>query len=104
MSSGTLRRDIPNAAVANGRDALITNFQDWLGACDAYRSTPEEIVERSADTVLLFAQESARGKDSGIDVHSRRVTGVYELRDGRIVRLKAYLDRTEALLAARLRE
>jgi ketosteroid isomerase-like protein len=54
--------------------------------------------------VLVFAQESGRGKDSGIEVRSRRITGVYELRDGKIVRFKAYLDRDEALQAAGLRE
>lgn len=96
--------DIPNAAIANGRDALIANFQDWLGAWDDYRSIPEAIFDGSADTVLVFAQESARGKDSGIEVRSRRVNGVYELRDGRIVRFKAYLDRAEALQAAGLGE
>jgi ketosteroid isomerase-like protein len=96
--------DIPNAAIANGRDALIATWQDWLGAWDDYRSIPEEILEGGADTVLVFAEESARGKDSGIEVRSRRVSGVYELRDGKIVRFKAYLDRAEALQAAGLRE
>jgi ketosteroid isomerase-like protein len=96
--------DIPSAAIANGRDALIATWQDWLGAWDDYRSIPEEILEGGADTVLVFAEESARGKDSGIKVRSRRVSGVYELRDGKIVRFKAYLDRAEALRAAGLRE
>ena len=81
--------DIPNAAIAIGRDALIANFQDWLGAWDDYRSIPEEILEGADDTVLMSAQESARGKDSGIEVRSRRFVGVYELSNGRIVRYKA---------------
>ena len=96
--------DIPNAAIANGRDALVASFQDWLGAWDDYRAVPEEIFEGSADTVVVFAQESGRGKDSGIEVRSRRITGVYELRDGKIVRFKAYLDRVEALEAVGLSE
>jgi ketosteroid isomerase-like protein len=93
--------DIPNAAVASGRDALIANFQDWLGAWDEYRSIPEEIIEGKDDTVLVFARESGRGKDSGIEV-TRRIIGVFELRDGKIIRSRAYLDRTEALEAAGL--
>lgn len=95
--------DIPNAAVANDRDSLIATFQDWLGAWDEYRSIPEEIIE-AGDTVVVFALESARGRGSGIEVRSRRITGVYELRDGKIVRFKAYLDRAEALEAAGLAE
>jgi ketosteroid isomerase-like protein len=50
----------------------------------------------------VIGKESARGKGSGIEVASRRVTAVYELRAGRIVRFKAYLDRAEALQAAGL--
>ncbi len=95
--------DIPNATVANSRDQLIANFQDWLGAWDDYRSVPEEILEGRNDTVLVFARESGRGKDSGIEVHSRRITGVYELCNGKIVHFRAYLNRVEALEAAGLR-
>jgi ketosteroid isomerase-like protein len=108
--------DIPNAAVARGRDELIANFQDWLGAWDDYQSVPEEILEGKDDTILVFGRESARGKDSGIEVSSRPIAGVYELREGRIVRFRAtktgsvpvairnmtYLDRCAARAAAGL--
>lgn len=94
--------DIPNAAVARGRDALIVNFQDWLGAWADYRAIPEEILEGRGNTVVVISLESGRGKDSGIEVQSRRITGLYELSDGKIVRFKAYLDRTRALEAAGL--
>ena len=73
--------DIPNAAVALGRDALIANFRDWLGAWDDYRATLEEVREGTGGTVLVIALESGRGKDSGIEVQSRRITQVYGLRD-----------------------
>lgn len=96
--------DIPNAAVAVGRDALIASWRDWLVAWDDYRVVVEEMVEGAGDAVLVSAQESGRGKDSGIEVRSRRTTLVYELRDDRIVRFKAYLDRAEARRAAGLAE
>ena len=94
--------DIPNAAVAIGRDALIANFQDWFGAWEDYRTVPEEILDGSDDTVVMCARESARGKGSGIEMRSRRVFGVFQLRDGKVVRQQAYLDRAEALRAAGL--
>ena len=75
-----------------------------MGAWDDYRAIPEDIRDVNDDTVLVFAEEFGRGKDSSIEVRSRRITGVYELRDGKIVRFKAYLDRAEALQAAGLRE
>ena len=96
--------DIPNAAVAIGRDALIANFQDWFGAWEDYRSVPEEILDGADDTVVVFARESARGKGSGIELGSRRIFGVFHLRDRKVVRQQAFLDRAEALRAAGLRE
>ena len=96
--------DIPDAAVVHGRDALIENFQDWLGAWDDYRTIPEEVLEGAGNTVLVDALESGRGKDSGIHVQSRRITQVYALRDGRIIRFRAYLNRDEALAAVGLSE
>ena len=91
-----------DAPVANGRDALTAQWRDWLSAWEDYRFVPDEIVEGRDGAVLVFGEESARGKGSGIDVRSRRVTAVYELRAGRIVRFKAYLDRAEALEAGGL--
>jgi len=82
----------------------VAQWRDWFEAWDSYRYTPEEIREGPGETVIVFGVESARGRDSGINVLSRRVTGVYEPRDGKIVRFKAYLDRDEALEAAELRE
>jgi ketosteroid isomerase-like protein len=96
--------DIPNAAIATGHAALIANWRDWLGAWDYYRFLPEEILEGTGEKVLVVGHESGQGTDSGIEARSRRVTAVYQLRDGKIVRFKAYLDRAEALQAAGLRD
>ena len=95
--------DIPNAAVAYGREGLIANFQDWLGAWEDYEAITEEIREGEGTTVVVTTLESGRGRDSGIEV-SRRITQVYELQGSKIVRFKAYLDRSEALAAAGLSE
>ena len=65
---------------------------------------PEEILEGPGETVVVFTRESARGKGSGIELRSRRVFGVFQLRDRKVVRQQAYLDSAEALRAAGLRE
>jgi len=92
-------------AVREFLDAAIhRDYEVALAAIhDDYRWTPDEFVEGPGETVIVSGVESARGRDSGIDVLSRRITGVYELRDRKIVRFKAYLDRHEALEAAGLR-
>jgi ketosteroid isomerase-like protein len=81
----------PEPEVARGRDEYVAMWRDWLDAWDDYRFTPEEIWEAPGETVIVSGVESARGRDSGIDVLSRRITGVY-------------LDRHEALEAAGVRE
>jgi ketosteroid isomerase-like protein len=95
--------DLPNAAVAHGRDALIATWRDWLGVWDRYQATPEEIREGPHETILVNSLVSARGKGSGIEVESR-VTALYEVRSGKIVRFRAYLDQAAALEAAGLSE
>jgi ketosteroid isomerase-like protein len=95
--------DIPNAKVCRGRDEYVANWRDWLDAWDSYRFTPDEIRDGPGGTVVVSGVETARGKGSGIDVLSRRVTGVYEVRDRKIARFKAYLDRNEAFKAAGVR-
>ena len=96
--------DIPNAEVARGRDEFVALWRDWYGAWDSYRFTPEEIREAPGETVIVTGVEVARGRDSGIDVRSRRVTAVFEVRDRQVVRCKAYLDRDQAFEAAGVRE
>jgi ketosteroid isomerase-like protein len=96
--------DIPDPEVARGRDEYVAMWRDWVDAWDDYRWTPDEFFEGPGETVIVSGVEAARGRDSGIDVLSRRVTGVFEVRDRKIVRCKAYIDRREALEAAGLRE
>jgi ketosteroid isomerase-like protein len=96
--------DVPNPEVARGRDEYVAMWRDWVDAWDDYRWTPDEFLVGPGDTVIVSGVESARGRGSGIDVLSRRVTGVFEVRDRKIVRFKAYLDRHEALEAARVRD
>ena len=95
--------DIPGAAVANDRDALIASWRDWLGAWEEYRFVPDEIVEGRGNAVLVFGESQREARTAPLRC-ARRATVVYELRDGRIVRFKAYLDPAEALQAAGLRE
>ena len=96
--------DIPNAEVACGRDNFVAHWRDWYEAWESYRFTADEIREAPGEMVVVSGVEVARGRDSGIDVLSRRVTAVFEVRDRQIVRVKTYLDRDEAFKAAGVRD
>ena len=87
--------DIPNAAVAIGHEALSANFEDWFGAWDDYRSITEEIREGPDDTVVVASRESARGKDSGIEL-DESWAHVWTARDGLAVQLQVFSDRRRA--------
>ena len=65
----------------------------------------ERIFEGEADDVVVsFYRAIGIGRESGVEVVQRDLTGVYRFRDGLIVSEQVYLDRDEALEAAGLRE
>jgi len=51
----------------------------------------------------VLLHEFRRGKGSGVEMETDTAM-VYEVRDGRVVRIQGYMDRDEALEAAGLRE
>jgi ketosteroid isomerase-like protein len=88
------------AAVLRGVDAI----RQYL-APDAFAEQtfePEEFIERG-DLVLVRGKGRIRGRGSGIGLE-QTVFHVWEIRDGKAVRLEVYLDREQALEAAGLRE
>jgi ketosteroid isomerase-like protein len=65
----------------------------------------DRIFEGEADDVVVsFYRAIGIGRQSGVEVVQRDLTGVYRLRDGLIVSEHVYLDRDEALEAAGLRD
>jgi len=64
---------------------------------------PERFFDVDDDRVLVFVHASDEGEGSGAPVEGRSATE-FTVRDGAIVRVKLYKDRTEALEATGLRE
>jgi uncharacterized protein len=71
-------------------------FQDWSIEL-------ERLIDAGGDRVVAFFHQRAIGRESGVPVELRMAT-LYELEDGRIVRMRHFLDREEALEAAGLSE
>ena len=91
----------PDGRVYYGPDAAKA-MEDWVSRWEDYRYVPEEVLDAGDEVVVLF-RESGRGKDSGVTTELLGAT-VWTLRGGRVVRMKTYTDRAEALEAAGLRE
>ena len=86
----------------HGNDAVLANYKRWDEAWEGAVTTLEEVTGQG-DRVLVAVRFHARGRASGVEVESRFYE-VYTVRDGKVLRIDEYEDRTEALKAAGLSE
>jgi ketosteroid isomerase-like protein len=70
--------------------ALDENFETWTLAVD-------EFFERG-ETIVALGHIRARGRGSGVEL-DQEVGWVFRIRDGKMFRLRTFLDREEALAA-----
>jgi ketosteroid isomerase-like protein len=82
---------------AQGHDAVRASLARWKGEWDDYRLMPEEFVD-SGDRVVVTVRLGGRGRGSGVEVDAR-FYDLYTLRDGKIVRMDQFTERSEALEA-----
>jgi ketosteroid isomerase-like protein len=89
-------------APRRGHDAVRSNMERWESDWEDLETTPEEFID-AGDAVLVTVHFAGRGRGSGIEVDAR-LYEVYRLRDGKIVRMDEFTERSEALEAAGLSE
>jgi ketosteroid isomerase-like protein len=92
----------PDQPVLRGTDA-VRRFLDegpWGGRINF---EPERFFDVDDERVLVFVRVTATGQESGAPAEAR-AAHEFTVRDGLLVRLKAYLDRAEALEAVGLSE
>jgi ketosteroid isomerase-like protein len=94
---------LPGAAVFHGREALARHVEDYL---DAWAESRVEIEEISpvGDRVLARIRYVGVGRQSGIGLEDNAVTAVYDLRGRRILRVRHFVDESDALEAVGLSE
>jgi len=92
----------PEPATHHGIGAVAKTFRSWV---DAYPDLRVEPVEMRAndDRVFVWVRFSGHGAESGLAIGMERAQ-VFTFERSRIVRAEEYLDRTDALDAAGLRE
>jgi ketosteroid isomerase-like protein len=81
-----------------GPAAVRASTERWKREWDDYELTPEDFVDMG-DRVLVTVRFRARGRGSGIAVGAR-LYDLFTLRDGKIVRMDQFSERSEALEAA----
>jgi ketosteroid isomerase-like protein len=95
----------PIEGVSEGADGIRRYFADILDAGPDFRVTIERLEPVGADRVLGFLRLNMSGRASGItlggDIPS---ANVWDFTDGKIKRVRIFLDRREALEAVGLSE
>jgi hypothetical protein len=90
--------DGPEPGSYKGLDAMAAAWQDRTSQWADARIEPEEYRELDHERVLVLARWAGRGKTSGVDLGQIRGLGatLFDIRDGKVMRLVAYLDRDSA--------
>ena len=87
-------------AATHGHDAIRATVERWETDFEDFEATPEEYID-AGDQVLVTIHWSGRGRGSGLQVDIRTYN-VYALRDGKVIRLDEFTERSDALEAAGL--
>jgi len=90
------------SAEFHGREGLAHYYAMLNQSWEEFRSVIEEAHDLG-DHVLTLNRSTARGKGSGMDVDAP-TAAVFDFRDGKISRVRLYLDRAEASRQVGLRE
>jgi uncharacterized protein len=89
-----LNPDVVAALAPRGRKEVAEYLRGWFDSWDKYAPRPEEFVP-AGDQVVVLVHLRARGKNSRFEIEED-MADVFTLEDGRIVKLRLYVDPTVA--------
>ena len=95
--------EMAGRGVYRGHDGLRIWFGSWHEAWEDLVDDCEELID-AGERVVSVVTMRARGRVSGADVTSRRYSGVWTIRDGKVTRVVWFPTRDEALEAVGLSE
>jgi ketosteroid isomerase-like protein len=95
----------PIEGIYKGSEGIKRYFADLRDAGPDFRVTIDRLETVGADRVVGFVRLNMSGRASGISLGGDiPATNVYDLADGKIKRVRIFLDRREALEAVGLSE
>jgi ketosteroid isomerase-like protein len=94
---------IDEGGVYRGREEVVQGFIDYFAVWERMEMRAVKYIDAGAENVVVFHHEVAKGRKSGVVVETDTGT-VQTVRGGKIVRVRSYMDRDQALEAAGLRE
>jgi ketosteroid isomerase-like protein len=94
---------IDEGRVYRGHAEVIQAFMDYFAVWERMEMRADRYIDAGSDEVVVFHHEVAKGRESGVVVETDTGT-VQTVRNGKIVRVRSYMDRQQALEAAGRRE
>jgi ketosteroid isomerase-like protein len=87
--------DGPTPGTWRGARAMSSTWGEMLGAFQELRAEAEEIREIDAERVMVLTTNKGRGTSSGVELGPMGTRGanVFDIRDGKVVRLALYWNR-----------
>ncbi len=89
--------------VWRGREGYVQWFRSWTREFEDWSLEVERLIDAGHDRVVALTRQSATGAGSGVPVELNIGT-IWELKDGRVVRLRNYRTHADALEAVGLRQ
>ena len=82
----------------HGTEAVRRYVQDWLDMFEEFTNVAEDLLDVGDDRVVAVQHITGRARLSGIETELR-YAAVYTLRERKIIRVREYSDREQALKA-----
>ena len=89
--------------VARGHEEVAQAFADYFAVWERIELRADDYIDAGGDQVVVFFHEVAKGRQSGAVVETDTGT-VNTVRNGKIARVRSYMQRSDALEAAGLSE
>ena len=99
-----VRPDLPDAGIYEGHDGVRKLLSRFTDVMEDMWFRPEEFIQVNEEEFVVPVRWGGRGKGSGLDFEESRETWMFVVRDSKIVRVKEFATREQALEAAGLRE
>jgi ketosteroid isomerase-like protein len=94
--------EMPDSAIHRGHDAVMRDWQRTFDSFEEFTIEVEECRDLGGELFVLLRYRG-RGRGSGVTVDAQ-LAHVVTVKDGKLLRLRQFLDRQQALDAAGLRE
>jgi ketosteroid isomerase-like protein len=98
-----VRPDLPDSDTYRGHEGMRRLFATFDEVLDESWYSPQEFID-AGEQVVVVLRWGGRGKTSGAVFEERDETWVFTVHDGKVIRVKEYASKDEALEAAGLSE